>query len=221
MIDLSKYRIIDLSYELVPGERKVNGSYLHGESLYNRSIEVQEFIAYEARMHFIQGQTHIGTHTEAPNKWSDTGEDLGSVPLASYMGEAVACNLTHKKAGDAVTVDDLRQFGIKKGDIVLVWGSAETGGNPPHLAVEATNWLVETGIKMLAIENLLYAPSEIPFGPDHPDARLLVGGVAVVDAVVGLDQIRKPRVFFIALPVKLRRVTAFWTRAIALEEKDA
>ena len=29
-----------------------------------------------------------------------------------------------------------------------------------------------------------------------------------------------PCVFSIALPVKMRRVTATWTRAIALEEKD-
>ncbi len=30
MIDLSKYRIIDLSYEMVPGEQRIDGQYLHG-----------------------------------------------------------------------------------------------------------------------------------------------------------------------------------------------
>lgn len=39
------------------------------------------------------------------------------------------------------------------------------------------------------------------------------------DALLGLNQIQKQRVFFIALPVKLRRVAASWTRAIALEER--
>ena len=62
MIDLSKYRIIDLTVELTPGERKLDGRYLHGSTFYDRPIEVQEFIAYGARMHFIQGQTHTGTH---------------------------------------------------------------------------------------------------------------------------------------------------------------
>ena len=31
MIDLSKYRIIDLSHEVIPGELKTGGRYLHGE----------------------------------------------------------------------------------------------------------------------------------------------------------------------------------------------
>ena len=34
MIDLSKYRIIDLSHEMVPGEQKIDGHYLHGEPLF-------------------------------------------------------------------------------------------------------------------------------------------------------------------------------------------
>ncbi|SVD28933.1 uncharacterized protein METZ01_LOCUS381787, partial [marine metagenome] len=36
MIDLSRYRIIDLSHELLPGERKQDGVYLHGEPFYGR-----------------------------------------------------------------------------------------------------------------------------------------------------------------------------------------
>ena len=46
----------------------------------------------------------------------------------------------------------------------------------------------------------------------------LLANIPIVDAIAGLHQITKPRVFFIALPVKLRRTTASWTRAIALEE---
>jgi hypothetical protein len=44
MIELSNYRIIDLSHELIPGERRIDGRYLHGEPLFGRPIEVQEFI---------------------------------------------------------------------------------------------------------------------------------------------------------------------------------
>ena len=53
MIDLTKSRIIDLSHEVVPGERKVDGRYLHGEPGHGRPVEVQEFMAYGARMHFF------------------------------------------------------------------------------------------------------------------------------------------------------------------------
>jgi kynurenine formamidase len=48
---------------------------------------------------------------------------------------------------------------------------------------------------------------------------MLLAGIPILDAVTGLDQITKPRVFFIGLPIKMRRVTASWARAIVLEER--
>ena len=218
MIDLSKYRIIDLSHELVPGERKIDGRYLHGEPRGGRPIEVQEFNAFNARMHFIQGQTHAGTHVEGAYKYSETGADLASMPLESYLGEAAACNFTAKKAGEAVTSEDFRRAGVKPGDIVLAWGSLATADNPPYITHEAIQWLLDIKIKLFGYENILYSPPGTPVGQGDSDSRLLLAGVAFADALLGLDQIKKSRVFFIALPTKIRRVTAFWTRAVALEE---
>jgi len=218
VIDLSKYRLIDLSYELVPGERKIDGRYLHGQPLWGRPIEVQEFIAYSARMHFIQGQSHSGTHAEASYKYSETGDDVASIPVESYLGEAVACNFTTKKAGEVVTEEDFERAGVKSGDIVLAWGSQDTVSDPPYATVEAIDWLVETKIKLMGAENLRLSPPGTPYGLGDADGKLLLGGVALADGLLGLDQIKKSRVFFIALPTKLRRVTAAWTRAIALEE---
>ena len=218
MIDLSKYRVIDLSYELVPGERKIDGRYLHGKALFDRPIEVQEFIAYGARMHFIQGQTHSGTHVECPYKYVEGGPDFVDMPLTTFMGEAVACDLTYKQGGEGVTVADFRQFGVKKGDIVLAWCRAETLSNIPYITNEAIDWLIETKVKMLVIENMRYSPPGTPVGPGDSDYRLLLAGIPMVDAPLGLNQIKKRRVFFMALPAKLRRVTAWWTRAVAFEE---
>jgi len=218
VIDLAKYRVIDLSCELLPGERKIDGRYLHGKPLHGRPVEVQEFMAYAARMHFIQGQTHTGTHAEAPYKYSETAADIGSMPVESFLGEAAACDFSGKKAGEPVTAEDFQRAGVTTGDIVLAWGGQETLSDPPYMTAEATGWLIETKIKLLGIENLRFSPPGVPFGPDYADARLLAGGVALVDAVQGLNQIKRNRVFFIALPTKLRRVTAAWTRAVALEE---
>ena len=41
----------------------------------------------------------------------------------------------------------------------------------------------------------------------------------MVDALKGLEQISRERVFFIGLPLKMQRVPASWCRAIALEER--
>ena len=220
MIDLSKYRVIDLSYELVPAERKIDGRYLHGSTFYDRPIEVQEFIAFGARMHHIQTQTHLGTHAECPYKYSDEGPDFADMPATAYMGEAVACNFTHKKAGEPITSEDFRQAGVKAGDIVLVWCSEETLHDTPYFTIEAVDWLIETKIKMLALENLHYSPPGTPVGQGDADCKLLLAGITMLDAPLGLNQITKQRVFFMALPAKMRRVTALPVRAIAFEEID-
>ena len=101
MIDLSKYRIIDLSHEMVPRERKMDGRYLHGEPFCGRAVEVEEFMAYGARMHFIHSQTHNGTHVEGRYKYADDGPAMAEMPPELYLGSAVACNFTGKGAGEA------------------------------------------------------------------------------------------------------------------------
>ena len=218
MIDLSKYRIIDLSYELVPGERKVDGTYLPGEPFrYGRSVEVEEFISFNERMHFIHSQTHVGTHVEAPYKHDENGTDVGAMPVESYIGEAVVCDVTQIDQRE-VTPTHLREHGVKEGDIVLIRGAQRPRDERPYMSFDSIDWLLQTGIKAFGAENVTHTPPGTPFGRGAGDARFLLAGVPVLDALVGLDQITRPRVFFIGLPVKIRRVTASWARAIVLQE---
>lgn len=219
MIDLSKFRIIDLTRAMHPGERKIDGSYFHGEPRGGRPIELQEFIAYGARMHHMQTQTHLGTHTEATYKYDEDGADLASMPLERYLGEAVACNFTHKQPGEVIDTDELQQAGIKAGDIVLMWGRELAADEPrPYMTVSAIDWLIGTGIKAIANEFLSMSPPDTPVGQGDADCKLLLAGIPIIDSICGLAQITKPRVFFIGLPLKMHRVTACPTRAIALEE---
>jgi kynurenine formamidase len=139
--------------------------------------------------------------------------------LESYLGEAAVCNFSDKKGGEAISAEDFRREGVRKGDIVLVRTSAELMGDLPHMTDEALDWLIDMEMKLLASGgNLFYGPNR----EDHlaAERRLLENGIAMVDALYGLDQIEKKRVFFIGMPVKMRRVTAAWTRAVALEEID-
>ena len=216
MIDLSKYRVIDLSYTLLPGERKIDGHYLHGQPFYGRGIEVQEFIALGARMHFIQSQTHVGTHAEVGYKYSETGDDFDTKPVECYLGEAVVCKFSEKGANEPITVANLKEFDIKAGDIVLAW--APKWDKPPYMTVEAADWLIDKKIKMFCNENVLFSPPGTPGGQGDADCKLLLAGIINVEHIVGVDKITKPRVFFIALPAKIKRITASWVRAIALEE---
>lgn len=223
MIDLSKYRIIDLSHELFPSEQKTDGHQRHGKPAFGeRAIDLQEFYHAQddSRMHFIQSQTHNGTHVEAPYKYSETGADSASMPLETYLGETAACNFNHK-AGQPITPDDLRDAGVGTGDIVLAWGPPKDRADSPYLTPETVDWLIDTRIKALGIQNISLSPPGTPTDQrPTPDSRILLAGIGLIDAPTGLDQIKKPRVFFIGLPLRMHRITASWTRAIVLEESD-
>jgi len=75
--------------EVLPGERKGDGRYFHGRPLHGRACEVDEFIAYTARMHFIRSETHMGTHLESPYKYFEEGKDVAS--LRSSRSWATPC----------------------------------------------------------------------------------------------------------------------------------
>lgn len=220
MIDLSKYRIIDLSCEVLPGEWKTDGRYLHGEGPYGRPVEVREFFAYNARMHLVQGQTHTGTHAEGFYKYDDNGLDMADMPLEYFIGEAVVCDLAHKPAGAPITGADLRRAGVKSGDIVLLRGAEQPRGQWPHISSDAVEWMIGAKVKMVGMEFVRMSAPGTPLGKEDSDGRLMLSGIAMIDMLTGLHQITKPRVFFIGLPLRLHRVTATWTRAIALEERD-
>ena len=221
MIDLSRYRIIDLSHELFPSEQKTDGRQRHGKPFGGeRPIDLQEFYHSEdgSRMHFIQSQTHNGTHVEASYKYAEDGADAAEMPIYTYIGEAAACNFTRKQ-GAPVTPQDLAQAGVQSRDIVLAWGRPGGKADRPYLSLEAVDWLIETKVKAVGVQDLgLMPPGEPKEGTLAADAKLLLAGVGLIDAVTGLGQITSPRVFFIGLPVRMHKVTASWTRAIALEE---
>ena len=214
MIDLSKYRILDLSHELFPSEQKTDGHHRHGEPLNGRPVELSEFYHSDDLTHALYPEPDSQWDARRSNKYSETGADLASMPIETYLGEAVACNFTHK-AGQPITPDDLQKADIKQNDIVLAW----SGPDKAYLTFEAVDWLVDTRIKALGLENITLAQPGTPLDQSPtPDARLLLAGIGYIDKGRGFDQITKPRVFFIGLPIRMRRATAFWTRAIVLEE---
>ena len=221
MIDLSKYRIIDLSHELFPSEQKTDGAQRHGKPFGGeRAIDLQEFYHSEdgSRMHFIQSQTHNGTHVEAPYKYAEDGADSAEVAIDTYLGEAAACDFS-KTEGGPISSADLKGAGVKTGDIVLAWADARPAADKPYLSEEAVDWLIETRVKAVGVQDIALGPPGPPTeGRHNADAMLLLAGIGLIDAPTGMEQITKARVFFIGLPVRMHRLTASWTRAIALEE---
>lgn len=215
MIDLKKNRIVDLSMELFPGIKKVNGEYIHGREI--RRLEIRQFVysADKMIMHWVDTETHIGTHVEGPSHHPQGEKSVSELPIDTFMGEALVLNLTSLKPkdgmGSPITPSDIDK--VKKDDIVLMW-SPYTGAESPYLSPQAADFLQKRKIKMLGLQNVaIEAPGSVA---SHE--ALLKNGIPVIEGLTNLDKLRNERVFYIGLPIKMIGLDSSWVRAIAIEE---
>lgn len=212
-VDLSKYRIVDLSAEIIPGIR-TGERYMHGSV--RRRFEVNRFIytADNTYMNWVETETHVGTHVECPSHYVENGKDVASLPLETFMGEGVAVNLRSKRA-QPITPTDMGDAGVRRGDIVLMW-SGWGGEERPFISVEAAEWLLKTRVRMVGVDDSIGV--EAP-GSMATHDLLLRNDIPIIEGLSNLDALEGERFFFIALPLRVRGLDSSWVRAIALVGK--
>jgi arylformamidase len=210
-LDLSQYHIVDLTAEIVPGIRK-GEQYMHGSV--RRRFEVNRFIyaADGTFMNWVETETHVGTHVECPSHYLENGKDVASLPLETFMGEAIVVNLRPKRA-QSITPSDFEAVGVREGDIVLMW-SGWGGGDRPFMGVEAAKWLLKARVKMIGVDDSIGV--EAP-GSMATHDLLLRNDIPIIEGLSNLDGLRDERFFFMALPLRVRGLDSSWVRAIALE----
>lgn len=229
MIDLQKgYSIIDLSQEIRPDLLELNGDYTWGTNV--RRFTLRQFMAKHDQMimHFVETETHIGTHVELPRHLRKEGRSAAEMPLEGFFGEAVVLNFDflepREGKGQPVTPSHLER--VREGDIVLMW-SCYKGDERPYIAPETARWLVERRIKMLGVTWDMSVNLEDPgsYDPGFADAwathkSLLGNEIPIVENLDHLEEVAKERVFFIGLPLRVVDLESSWIRAMALEPLD-
>lgn len=214
MIDLKNYKIVDLSAELRPGLLKVNGEYIHAGQ--PRRLEIRQFIYAPDRMlmHWVETETHIGTHVEGPSHHPKGTRCLADLPLEKFMGEALVLDFSYLKPqgglGQPIKANALEK--VKEGDIVLM-RSPYSGREMPFISPEAAKTLVKKRIKMLGIQGIGVEAE----GSTETHDSLLLNDIPIIEGLVNLDKLSHERIFFIGLPLKIKDIDSSWIRAIALE----
>jgi arylformamidase len=215
MIDLSRYKKIDLSAEITPGVLKVNGEYVHGKE--TRRFEIRQFIYApdKALMHWVETETHIGTHVELPAHLVQGAKASSEMPIEVFLGKAIVFNFTliKPKNGNGQPILPSHLTNTEAGDIVLMW-SSHNGMERPFISPEAAKWLAEKHVKMVGVQNI---GVEAPGGSMATHNNLLKNEIPLIEGLVNLDKIQKERVFYIGLPLKVAHLDSSWIRAIALE----
>lgn len=216
MIDLRKYRVIDLTRELQPGLLKLGGRYVHGQEV--RRLEISQFVYTPDNMlmHWVETETHVGTHVEGPSHYRDELRCVSRLPVEAFMGEAVILDFESLPpvSGKGQPILPMHLQGVKRGDIVLMRSPYE-GKGAPYISPEAASALEERGVKMIGIQGVQLEASASSVASHE---TLLAHDVPVIEGLVNLEKITRERVFYIGLPLRIDGLDSSWIRAVALEE---
>ncbi len=173
--------------------------------------------------------THTGTHVDAPLHMIEGGKSVDELALDTIVGEAAVIDLTGMDPLTGITSHDLNtQSGVvQKRDIVIIrtdwwkkWNERAFYFEHPYLTKGACEWLLEHQVRSVAIDipNVDNPAEDLPPGTPGPIHVLLMSSdVVLIENLTNLDRLNRKRVFFVALPLKIRGSDASPARVIAIE----
>ena len=211
-------RVIDLTHVLLPGEEQYTLEVSRRGDRQGAEGDV---------MSSVYMWSHVGTHVEAPLHFLSAGGDTASIPIERLMGPAIVLDFRHKQVDEAIERDELAAAGeIEVGDRVLVMTGRDNqyrtpaSHDRPYLTEEAVTWLVhDRRISCLGTDSSGF---EVRGGREsHPNHRILnSAAVPVLECLTNLHELRRQRVYLIALPIPVVGLDASPVRAVAVEPDE-
>jgi kynurenine formamidase len=198
---------------------------------------------------FVTVSTHSATHMDAPYHYGPTvagkpARRIDEVPLEWCFGDGVILDLRHKKTGEYITAADIEaclkkiDYRIKEGDIVLLWtGTDEHRSDPnypelhPGMSIEATEYLLDRGVRVLAIDAFGY---DRPFSFQIPDLKAgrkdefmpshhILGRrreYVHIEQITNLGEVPRPHGFKVScFPINIQNAGGGWCRVVAIVEE--
>jgi kynurenine formamidase len=190
---------------------------------------------------------HVGTHMDAPWHFHPTTEGrraktIDEFPLEWGYGPGVVLDMTHKKAGEVITIADVQEalkkmkYQLKPLDIVLIrtdtdklWDTMQYWTDYAGMSREATIWLIDQGVKVVGTD----APGwDRPFRYQAAEYRktqdksvIWEGHYAGIEReyyqmekLAHLDQLPAYGFRLCCFPVKILKASAAWIRPVAILE---
>lgn len=213
-IDWTRYRLVDLSYAVIPPGTQ------------ERPFAAERsFLADNSFKHDVQTHTHVGTHVEAPAHFFEGGKTVLDLPLETFMGRSVLLKVTAAAAHIPLTAEGCKALlgdVIQPGDIVLCTNadqaSRAAGSDAwPSLSPAAAHWFLEQGAKMVGIDNYFRLGLDVAMTREVHDI-LMSRDVCFVEFLDHLDELKQPVFYFMALPFKVSSDSG-WARAVAIEAR--
>lgn len=196
----------------------------------------------------IHTMSHRGTHVDAPSHFGpicegQVSKTCSELPLEWFFQDGVILDMSFKKQGEIISIDDIKtelrriKYTLKPFDIVLIrtdmdkkWESPSYLQDAPGVSVEAIEWLILQGIKVIGIDSYsLDLPASIMvelYLKDKDKKHLWPAHIlgrkyeyCHIEKLANLDTLPTQTGFkVIAFPVHIKDASAGWCRAIAMFE---
>jgi len=177
------------------------------------------YIESEVVMH-----SHVGTHVELPFHHMENGPDAAQYPIENLIGEAVVLDCTGKKAGEAITLQEIRRYEdqLKPRDIVFFHtGFDQNFRTPnwepfPYVEEEAINWLLKTiNPRVIGTDASGIEVPGTDYQPNH--THCFENNTAIVESLTNLSAVNRMRTTVFILPLAIKRVDSCAVRIVAIK----
>ncbi len=202
--------IIDLTFE-IENNMPTCGTPWH------QKVEIKHMGTIETvgrNTHRIVMGSHSGTHIDAPYHFIESGKTIESIEIDNVWGRVKVIDLRNKKRGDIVELSDLEGITVEKRMLFVFgwyhnWKKEDYYIDYPCFSTESINYLINGGLKMIAMDT----PSPDPSGAiatqnesDSPNHKMLLNkGITIVEYLNNTDVLDCNKEYeIVALPLKIR-----------------
>lgn len=220
-------KTIDLSQRMIPGRPQFK--------LERTTYDVTEIlpeVKHRPEIWYILSEvlmsSHEGTHIEVPYHHLKDGVDVADFPLESLVGESVVLDFSHKKHGEAITLEELKAHheSLRGVDIVLIRTDMDKlfrdpvrWVEQPYLTADAMDWLIdEIKPKIVGTDATGFEVPGTDYQPNH--MKLFQHGMAMLESLTNLDKIGDERVILFVLPLPIEGLDASPLRVVAMRKED-
>jgi arylformamidase len=175
--------------------------------------------------------THTGTHCDAPRHFVPGGRTVDELPLEIFIGKARVLNFSAIAPSTELGPEDFeRLLGDTKAERLILrfdwdkhWGTLNYYNDHPYISDEAAHWLVDRGVRLLAMDTPQVDNSKNGRGSgnDSPVHKIMLGaGVVFVEYCCNLKAISQQVVDLVVLPLKLKEGDGAPVRAVVIEDDE-
>lgn len=214
--------IIDLSIS-IDNSCLTCGAPWHQKVLIERMGELETVGRNTSR--FVLG-SHSATHMDAPCHFIANGHGIDENKLDLCIGTVTCVDFRHFGPGDVIRLDDVKNMIITERMLFVFgwckfWKTNEYYRRFPYFTTEAVSYLVDSGMKLMAMDTPSPDDGEaIAKKDDSPNHKRLLGSdVIIIEYLYNTEQINFQTEYeLIALPLKIAGADGAPARVVLREK---